>query len=411
MYSTFTQAHNPELSEKTLIRALEVSQEIGDISAQARLNWNLMLTYLFSKRLDQALPYGEAALDLAGKSGNTEYLAFVLNDLCRLYTCLGRFDDAYAVIKEARTLWVAQNNEVMLADSFGSEAEASYNAGDFARSLDNSQQALQISERIKNIWGQSYDRMLMAFVLFQQGQLGKAIPLAEQSTRLADDAGLIASSITLRSELAWIQAFCGAFDEAYRLVEQAAEFAETRQPAWRSFPQAALVRIHLLQGDMESAQRAAEDAPLQPISIPYARFTIFVVLANIELAYARGDYALALSMIDELLNEVAPLTRLDVPDVLRWKGLILMELGRYEEALQVLTEACSLASGMGADLLLWLSYASLADVQKKLGNNREAESNQDKARKIIEQIAESLREVGLAELFLKQPQVQKVMRG
>jgi tetratricopeptide (TPR) repeat protein len=211
--------------------------------------------------------------------------------------------------------------------------------------------------------------------------------------------------------LALIHAFCGAFDEAYRLVEQAAEFAEARQPAWRSFPQAGLVRIHLLQGDVESAQRAAGDVPLRPISIPYARFTIFVILANIELAYVRGDYDAAFSMVDELLDEVVPLTRLDVPDVLRWKGLIFMELRRYDEALQVLTEACSLASGMGANLLLWLSYASLADVQEKLDHHQEAKSNQVKARTIIEQIAESLREIGLAESFLEQPQVRKVMRG
>ena len=82
-----------------------------------------------------------------------------------------------------------------------------------------------------------------------------------------------------------------------------------------------MVRVHLLRGDIEFAQRAAGDAPLQPTSIPYARFTIFVVLANIELAYAKGDYAGALLMTDELLDEVMPLTRLDVPDVLRWKGL------------------------------------------------------------------------------------------
>ena len=40
----------------------------------------------------------------------------------------------------------------MLADSFGSEAEATYNAGEFSRSLENSEQALQISEKIKNVW-------------------------------------------------------------------------------------------------------------------------------------------------------------------------------------------------------------------------------------------------------------------
>ena len=410
IYSIFSQLHNPDLSAKLLLDALDISHELGDRAAQTKLSWNLMLNNLFSKRFDNALKHGETALTLARDLGDPEQLAFVLNDLCRLYTCLGRFDDAYLVIKEARRLWIEQNNQVMLADSLGSEAEAAYNAGEFARAFENSQQALQISERIKNIWGQSYDRMLMTFVLLQQGQLGKAIPLGEQSTRQADEAGLIASSITLRSELAWIHAFCGAFDEAYRMVAHAIQFAESTQPAWKVFPQAAMVRIYLLHEDIESAQRAAGEAPLQPISIPYARFTIFIVLANIELAYARGDYASALTIIDALLNEVEPLTRLDVPDVLRWKGLVLIALDRYEEALPVLTEACSRAAGIGANLQLWLTYSGLADVHEKLGNHREAASNRNEARKIIGQIAESLREVGFAESFLNQPEVQKLMQ-
>jgi tetratricopeptide (TPR) repeat protein len=115
-------------------------------------------------------------------------------------------------------------------------------------------------------------------------------------------------------------------------------------------------------------------------------------------------------MIDELLDEVEPLTRLDVPDVLRWKGLVLIQLDRYDEALHSLTEACSRASAPGAHLQLWLSHASLADLHEKLRNNLEAEANRSKARKIIGQVAESLREIGLAEAFLNQPQVQKLTR-
>ena len=410
IYSIFSQLHNPDLSAKLLLDALEISRELGDRAAQTKLSWNLMLNNLFSKRFDNALKHGEMALTLARDLGDPEQLAFVLNDLCRLYTCLGRFDDAYVVIKEARSLWIEQNNQVMLADSLGSEAEAAYNAGEFARAFENCQQAMQISDRIKNVWGQSYDRMLMTFALLQEGRLGEALPLGKQSTLLADEAGLIASSITLRSELAWTYAFCGTFDEAYRLVAKAIQFAESKQPAWRVFPQAALVRIHLLHGDIESAQRAAGDAPLQPISIPYARFTIFLVLANIELAYAKGEYVTALSMIDQLLEEVRPLTRLDVPEVLRWKGLALIELEHYEEALPILTEACTLARAMRADLQLWLSYSNLADVQERLGNNQDAESNRNEARKIIQQIAESLQEIGLTEAFLNQPNVQNLMK-
>jgi tetratricopeptide (TPR) repeat protein len=410
VYSTFTQAHNPELSEKTLIQALGISQELGDISAQARLNWNLMLNYLFSKRLDQSLPHGEAALVLARKSGNLEYLAFVLNDLCRLYTCRGEFEKAHTSIREARELWTSLDNRVMLADSFGSEAEAFFNAGEYDKSLACSQQALQISEEINNLWGQAYDTMLMAFVCFGTGELGRGIQLAEHSIHRAGEAGLIASSISLRAELGWIYAYCGAFEKGFALVDEALQIADAQQPAWRRFPQALKVRMHLFQGDAESAGRIAGNAIIEPISIPYARYTIFLFLANVELAIAKGEFAKALSLAESLLKEVTPLTRVDVPDALRWKGEALLRLNRLDEALQTLTEACSLAKGMGANLYVWLILAALADVNWRLGNEREAETNRAEARRVIEQIADSLREIGLRDSFLNQPRVRELMR-
>ena len=410
LYSIFTPLHNSSLSAQMLVQALEISREIEDRAAQARISWNLMLTYLFSKRPDQALEHGQLALRLARASDNREQLAYVLNDLCRLYTCRGEFEKAYAVIQEAREMWRVLDNQVMLADSFGSEAEARFNAAEFDRSLECSRQALQITEKIENLWGQSYDQMLMAFVLLERGELGHGIQLAERSIQLADRAGLIASSIGLRSELAWMYSYCGALEKGLNIVDQAFHVAETKQPAWKAFPQAANIRMHLLHGDIQSARQVAGDRVLEPISIPYARYTIFLSLANIELAVSRGDHQPALALAEELLQEVFPLTRVDVPDILRWKGIALRELERIDESYQTLIHARSLAEDSGCNLHLWPILAELAEVNERLGNHQEAETNRETARLILEQIAESLREVGLRDSFLNQTRVQKLMR-
>ena len=115
IYSIFSKLHNATLSEQMLLEALEISREIRDRSTQAKLNWNLMITYLFSKRLDESLQHGEIALALARELDDREQLAFVLNDLCRLYTCRGEFDKAHASIREARELWKSLDHQVMLA--------------------------------------------------------------------------------------------------------------------------------------------------------------------------------------------------------------------------------------------------------------------------------------------------------
>ena len=185
---------------------------------------------------------------------------------------------------------------------------------------------------------------------------------------------------------------------------------EEKQPAWLAFPQAGKVRIHLLQGDIRSAKRTAGNRLLEPISIPYARYTIFVCLANIELAYARGEYGKALALSEELLKEVSPLVRIDIPEVLRWKGNALFALGQLDNAHQVLSKACSLAESSNSNLHLWLILANLAEVNAKLGNQEEAEANREQARSIVEQIADSLVELELRETFLEQPRVRALRR-
>lgn len=409
VHSTFTNVHNPELSEKTLIQALEISQEIGDISAQSRLNWNLMLRYLFSKRLDQALQYGTAALELARAGDNRETLAFVLNDLCRLHTCRGEFEKAHAVIREARELWRSMENRVMLADSLGSESEAYFNEGKYEEALKCSYQALRINEEINNLWGQAYESMLIAFVYFQSGRLGQGVQFAEKASLFGDQSGMIAIN-TMRCETAWIYTFCGAYEKGFEIIDFSIQQAQLHQPAWVTFPQAVKVRMHLLQGDIESAEKTRGDEILEPISIPYARFTIFLCLANIELAVAKGKYGDALNLVEALLDEVTPLTRVDVPEALRWKGLALVGLNRLDEAHRILMEAGSLAEQQGAILHVLSISIDLAEVETKLGLDEKAKGNLEKARKIAKQMAESLREIGLHDSFLNQPRIQKLMR-
>ena len=204
--------------------------------------------------------------------------------------------------------------------------------------------------------------------------------------------------------------YCGDFEKAHEIVVQALEIAEAKQPAWRAFPQAGKIRVHLLQGDLQSAMQSAANDLFETIAIPYARYTIFEHLANVELALATGDHALGLKLAEDLFNEAAPLTRVDIPDVLRCKGIALLELNRLDEALRILTEARSAAEKLDATPQLWLILSSLADVHEKLGNVEEVESNRQEARNIIEQIAESLQEIGLRDSFLEQPRVQALMR-
>jgi tetratricopeptide (TPR) repeat protein len=410
IYSTYTSIHDPALSERALIQALDLSRQIGDRAAQAKLNWNLMLTYLFSKRLDQALSHGELALQSARELDDPEPLAFVLNDLCRLYVCLGRFEEAHIVVKEARELWKILDNQNMLADSYGSEAEAYIQEGNPTKALELINLGLQLSEKIENLWGQAYNRMLMSFIYFDLGEVGRAIQLSEQAIAEGESAGLVTSSTSHRAELGWFYGCYGAIEKGLDLARRALQLADEKQPGFRALPQAVMVRLYLLMGDLESAQELAGNEPLEPIAIPYSRYTTLICLANVELALAYKDYERALALAEDLFIQVSSLKHVDIPDTLRRKGEALVGLNRLEEAHQTLTEACSHAERLGSRHYLWTTLSSLAVVQSMLGKQNEADESRKKAWVIAEEIAESLCEIGLRDSFLGQPWVQALMQ-
>jgi predicted ATPase len=409
IYSIYNELHDPELSEQTLIHALEISQEIGDSSTQARLHWNLMLAYLFSNRLDQAQEHGERALPLARKSEDHDQLAYILNDLGRVYTCQGKFEQVYEVSKEARQIWGKLDNENMMADSYGSEAEARFQSGDHQGAQELLKEGLRLSEKTENLWGQSYNRMLISLIHFDKGHIRRGIQISEQAVMEGDQANLLASSIAHRAELGWYYGHYGALEKGFEAAEKALHLADEEQPSFRSFPLAVIVLLHLMKGDLDSAKHLAGLKPLQPIPIPYAHYTILVRLANVGLVLAQENYTRALSLVDALLAEVSSLTSVNVPLVLQRKASALAGLNRLDEAHQTLTRACSLAEEMESRHHLWSVYLDLVDLNDRLDRREKAEAFRQKARRIVKEIANNLEEIGLRDSFLNLPRLKELM--
>jgi class 3 adenylate cyclase/tetratricopeptide (TPR) repeat protein len=409
IYSIFTHLHSPLLAQKMLVRALDLAQQIGDHASQAKLHWGLMLNYLFSKVIDKAVEHGEQGLALARGTGDREQLAFILNDLTRVYTCTGEFDKGYAVVHEARELWRTLENQAMLADNFGAEAEAGFNAGDYARALDCAARSLEISETTGNIWGQAYNNMLVGFVTLDQGEVDRAIPLMQDSVRLGDQAGLLASSVGERAELGWVYGSFGDIEKGLETCRESLKITLSKLPAWRPLPEAMLVRVLILKGDLAGAQEIVGPNELEVISIPYAHYTILVEMANIELALAKKDFAKALSIIDRLRAQIPTTIRPDIPELLWHKGQALLGLGQIEAAWGVLLEACNLAEALGSRQSLWRIFSLLAEIESGAGNKLEADVLREKARQTVSFIADCLQVLGLKKLFLAKPDVRAVL--
>ena len=410
IHSTLTSVYDPTLGEALLKQALDLSVTLGDIANQAKLRWNLMLNYLFSNRMAEALEHCEPTIGLARQVGDLDQLAFTLNDAGRVYQGIGAYEKSFEVFNEANEIWQKLGNQVMLADNLGAFALANYFAGNYDTALTFSEMAWDVSKQTDNYWGQSYSRVSPVYIYMERGFPDLAIQAATECIEAGEKGGLVSSTVLIPVELAWIHGLYGEMHQGIEMAEQALETAIEKMPEWKSAALAGLIRLHLLMGDVDAAEKIANTESLNPImAVIRPRYLSIVGLTTIELQLAKNNFQTALSLSDDLLKEIAPLGWINNPEILYRKADALIGLGRLDEALQTLNEACSLAEKLDAKHHLWTILSNLSDVSSQLGEHKEADAYRKRAREIVEFIAERLREIGLRDSFLKQPRVRKLI--
>jgi len=411
IYSTLTPVHDSDLGESNLKQALVLANQLGDVPTQAKLNWNLMLNYLFSDRVAEALEYCEPTIALARQVGDLDQLAFTLNDAGRVYQGLGAYDQAFEAFDEANELWTRQGNQVMLADNFGASAMANYFAGNYDKSLMLAERAWEISKETDNYWGQSYSRVIPTYICIDRGLPDLVVRYATECIEAGEKGGLIASIVLVPLELAWVHGLYGETSRGIEMAEQALSITNEKMPDWKSPALATLIRLYLLIGNVEAAEKIANSEQLNPImAVIRSRYLAMITLATIELGLARNKFQEALSLSDHLLEEISAFGWIHNPEIMNRKAEALIGLDRLDEALQVLTEARSLAEKLDAKHHLWFILSSLSDVNSQLGKQDKADAYRKQAREIVEFIAERLAKVDLKDSFLNQHRVKKLMQ-
>jgi len=410
IYSTLTPVHDSELGEASLKQALELANKLSDVPVQAKLHWNLMLNYLFSDRLTEALEYCEPTIALSRQAGDPDQLAFALNDAGRVYQGVGMYDQAFKVFDEANDLWKQSGNQVMLADNFGAAAMANYFAGNYDKALSLADQAFEISLKTENHWGQSYSRVVPAYVYLDRGQFDLVDKYAKEGIETGKKGGLLASIVLVPVELAWMNGLYGDIHHGIELAEQAVQVAIDNMSDWKTPALCVLIRLHLMAGNGAAAENIINSEHLSPVmTVIRSRYMTMTGLASIELHLAKKDYPTALSLTHQLLSDISHLGWINKPEILYQKADALIGLGQLNEALQTLSEAGSLAEKLDAKHHLWTIYSSMARVNLELGNKKEAEKNKKQARTVVEFIAERLETIGLRDAFLSQVRVKKLM--
>ena len=401
--------HDPEQALSLGSRALTLSRELGDRTAEAKILWSLSLANYFTNQLVQAIDYGERSLALARELGLREQTAQTLNDLGGLiYVHSGRVRQAIDALEEASRLWDELGNRPMLADSLSGSATAHVYAGEYDRAIALSDRAFQISDSIKNLWGQSYSRIEIVEVLRQRGEYGRAIEMGEECIRLGEQAGFIVSQMYARTSLALIYADLGALGQALELTEEARRVVETHELTIGS----ALIlgtraRLQIASGLLSEAASTIEEAKGNPYHDSWIVFRLPVHIADLELAGRYGDFDRAIRVADELIRRLRQYgMRSYLPEVLYLEGKALLGLGREGAARDRLLEARSEAQALGTRRTLWRVLDALGRIER---DPAMAEQLRREAQEIVAYIVEHIDQDGLRASFLRLPQVRSVL--
>jgi tetratricopeptide (TPR) repeat protein len=274
--------------------------------------------------------------------------------------------------------------------------------GDFAAALADARRAAEISASIGNAWGESHALITVYRVEVEVGQLGAAVDTIQRSMELGEEGGFAYAGIATRADLSRLMTYLGDAERALPLADASLAIALERVPPAASLAHVARADALIALGRNQEAHAPLDEVDLMMLPEPDRTF-LMVASRTIRsrLALADGDVdgaeAIARGLVDDL----------------RSKGVVVLEAeallalarahvgaDRLEDARDDVAEAIEKAEGLGERRVLWEALALSADVQDRLGEEREASDIRRRARALVEEIAAGLSDADLRQRFL-----------
>lgn len=415
--TTINFARDPTVGKILLEKAYSRTRQLGDRTAEAKILWNLLLLSAYTGGdPQQRIEYGEQALALARELNLREQLAFTLNDIYYAYAGANQWKQARTSLYEASDIWKELGNQPMLSETL-MRIHATYLVeGDYEQAITYSDEAFRLGKQSNNLDAQALSRFLIGFVYLERGQIHKALSIMNETVTVAESVANLTPLTSTRAELGWVYGQLGAVKRGLKLVHLARSTADEKLPILRFWSRAILVSLHLLGGDLASAERSMRslgDYHEVKNRFGYMPFMwIRVALAEGEFAFSQQDFSRTALLMDKLY---ADLHQADIrylrPDVLYLKGRALLEQGSTytEEAHEILTNARAEAEALGSRRALWPILIELSEIEQWRGDAIEAEALRKQTREIVEYIAHHIEIPELRVSFLDLSNVKSAL--
>lgn len=401
------QLYDPVEGLQLARRALALAETLDDRRSQAEIYWNLMNQARFDLgRYREAVVAGEHALEIARAIGWQEQTAFILNDIADVYADAGQTAKGIAALDEARQLFRELGNQPMLADSLTSTGVWRTILGDFRGAITAVDEALGISARIRNIWGQAYSRSVRGMAYWRLGEYAQAIEDFTAGAALADEAGFLIGQILPRVQLAFLYHDLGGFQLGLATMRRTAEVAVASVPQFAPVVKGVLGAFLKLNGFDEEADAVLGD--LEDADPVYGLFVFtFLSLCRAVTLLHAGRFEEVVELCDRYGGVMqARGIVVFATDARLLAGRALLELGRNDEARQQLTAAREEAASVDQRRLLWQVLPLLADLEPDAG---QAAALRGEAAAIMAEVRDQLPAGDLRDGFLALPDVQRTL--
>ena len=406
LYGNVTPFFDPARGRELMERARNLAEAAGNRVAEVRILWNLVNADRFDlNSLETAVVNGEKGIALARQLELREELAYLLNDVGEIYGTLGRFDKSMIYLDEAQERWRQLGNDPMLADNLTSSAVWQHIVGRLHVSLNNTEEAVRLTTRIGNLWGEAYSLSVRGEILGWLGEFGRAIEDMVTGHEKTRDAGFIAGQLLSACFLSRVLQELGQTDEARRWAQDALTLGREQLPQFVGLTIGRLASVLLAQGEVDAA--AALLADPQALEEQQQVFVWYDIgRAQIELALARAAWLEAAGLARQAVERFEAWgCGLWLPDILHLEATALRAADHLDEAAERISQAIDMARALDMRGTLWRYLGAAAEIERQRGDQVAADAWRAAAAAEIDYLTARIYPARLLHTFLRQPDV------
>ncbi len=430
------QSNDTTKARSLLDEAWQIAQSSHDQKALAETEWNLAQLTTVWENSHNALPHSEHALELARGIQDQELEARSLSLLGLIHIHGGNYQEAMHCLEASLALYALLSNEPVAsrelsvahftigspltqpltnrateAVCWGLLAIAQLHAGQVQHSIRSGRRALALSKEIKNDPVQFSSTACLAQGLLDAGDYEEALVLMQHAMTLARTFPPDINFHLLLTGLGSTYQALQQWEEAQAALEEAVAVTKTLDLGLIPIP--ALTRLCMncaLTGQWEQAYRYAleaitirksHDAALSPLD--------FCRQYETEALLRGGDERQAREAVQRLGERLGSNRRFRIP-YLRSLAVLAEWEGHGEQAIDRLREAAGLAADLGLPAEQWQILAALGRLYEAAGDPAQARTARASAARIIQELAQGIKDEALRSRFLAGPQIRPVLQ-